>query len=170
MAQHRTLRMRALFTGTLAAMLASAVLAGFAPARAATPVQSRARVRHHVAAVKSPAPAVRPAAAAAGGMGMVVAVDPETGLLGLPSQDDMLQLSVAEKTGLSRSAAGLAAVRMPGGAVMVNLQGRFMDYSVVRLDAGGRPRLGCLDDASALSRWLGECESAPRTAPALEVK
>jgi hypothetical protein len=99
---------------------------------------------------------------------MVVGIDPETGRLGMPSPEDMLQLSAPERIGLMRSAAGLEAVRLPDGTVMINLQGRFMDYSVVRLDAAGRPRIGCVDDPRSLSRFLGTGEAAPE--PVLEVK
>ncbi len=109
---------------------------------------------------------------------MVVGVDPETGRLGMPSPGQMgqllpsesLLLSPAERTGLLRTATGLEAVRLPDGSMKIDLQGRFMDYSVMRLDAGGRPRHGCVDDAAALSRWLGGCDDGPAPAPVLEVK
>ena len=101
---------------------------------------------------------------------MVVAIDPETGRLGVPSVEQIGQLSAAEKTGLLRTPAGLTSVRRADGSVMVNLQGRFMEYSVVRLDASGRPRLGCVDEAAALSHWLVGCEDVPAPTPVPEVK
>jgi hypothetical protein len=158
------------------AALAVAMLATCASAGAATSRRAHSTPRHHAPA-KTAAAALAPATVTAS-QGMVVAIDPETGRLGMPTAEQLgallpagsLQLSPSERTGLLRTSAGLAAVRRADGSVMIDLQGRFMDYSVVRLDANGRPRLGCVDDAAALSRWLGECESAPRSAPALEVK
>jgi hypothetical protein len=139
-------------------------LVACAPAHAATPRRAHARARHHAAAPAAVRPAAQPAASA----GMVVGIDPETGRLGLPSSDQMLQLSPAEKTGLLRTSAGLTPVRLPDGTVKVDLQGRFLDFSVVRLDANGRLQVGCVEDASGLARWMGTSPSAP--APALEVK
>jgi hypothetical protein len=156
----RTLLPRTPLPGALAALLVVAAL--LAPdADASTVRHARAHARRH--AVVRPV-AARPAAVAVSGM--VVGLDPETGRLGMPSADQMLQLSAVERTGMLRSTAGLTSVRRADGSTMVNLQGRFMDYSVARLDAAGRPRLGCVEDSLDLARFLG----AGPSAPALEVK
>lgn len=95
------------------------------------------------APVQAPAPA-----------GAVIAVDPETGRLGMPSAAQMLELSAAERTGLLRSSAGLESVRLPDGSWMVDLQGRFQSFTVVRLDALGGRRFVHADEPSALWRAL----------------
>jgi hypothetical protein len=158
----RTLLPRTPLLGALAVLLAGAAFLVPADAGATTVRHTRAHARRHAVAAR-PA-AARPAAMAS--PGMVVGIDPETGLLGMPSQDQMLQLSAVERTGMLRSTAGLTSVRRADGSTMVNLQGRFMDYSVARLDAAGRPRLGCVEDSLDLARFLG----AGPSAPALEVK
>jgi hypothetical protein len=156
---------QALVTVAATAIIGGAMLAPCTPA-GATPVhRAHAHARRHAAAPVTPA-AAPVAAAPAAAHGMVVGIDPETGRLGMPTQDQMLQLSPIEKTGLLRTTAGLQTVRLADGTVMLNLQGRFMDYSVVRLDANGRPRVGCVDDVRALGRWLGAGE--PVSAPVLE--
>ena len=160
MDQPRTLLVRALITSVTVAVAAAVTLVACTPAHAAKARRTHARARHHAAAPV----AVQPAASA----GMVVGIDPETGRLGLPSSDQMLQLSPAEKTGLLRTSEGLTPVRLPDGTVKVDLQGRFLDFSVVRLDANGRLQIGCVEDAPGLARWMDTTPSAP--APALEVK
>jgi hypothetical protein len=130
------------------------------PATAAPRTSRRAPERHRATAPAAPA-----LTAAAG---MVVAIDPETGALTLPTPEQMLALTPQERTGLLRTTAGLQAVRLPDGTVMLDLQGRFMEFAVVQLDAQGRPYFRCLDDPAALRRALLECAPAP--APAAEEK
>jgi hypothetical protein len=65
---------------------------------------------------------------------------------------------------LLRTSAGLFEVRLPDGTVMVDLQGRFLEYSVARLDPAGLPRLACVNDRLALLLWLARGEPAPAAA------
>lgn len=109
-----------------------------------------------------------PSATPVGAAGMIIAIDPETGAIVPPSAAQVLRLTSAERTGLQRSSAGLTQVRLPNGTVMVDLQGRFMEYSVLRLDLQGRPRAACMDDERALLQWLTSSEPAPT--PVLEEK
>jgi hypothetical protein len=37
---------------------------------------------------------------------------------------------------------------------MIDLQGRFMDYVVARVDSAGRLRVGCANDIGGFWRWL----------------
>ena len=150
-----------------AATLAVACLALLlcVPAHAA---RSARRTVKHRPATATPAkpvtsPAVAPPTTTAGAAGMMIAIDPETGALVPPSAAQMLRLTSAERTGLLRSSEGLTEVRLPNGTVMVDLQGRFMEYSVLRLNLQGRPRLGCVDDERALLHWLTSREPAPTT-------
>ena len=98
--------------------------------------------------------------------GMVVGIDPETGALGMPSPEQLLELTQTERTGLLRTGAGLSEKVLPNGAVMLDLQGQFVEYSIVQFDATGRPTFSCVSDANLLRRLLAS--PAPAPAPALE--
>lgn len=151
----RPLSLRALVSG--AAVLALTLL--LCQAASAGPVKRKpARAKPAAAALQQPIAAP----------GMVVAIDPETGRLVLPTAEQMLQLTPSEQTGLLRTSAGLSEVVLPNGAVMMDLQGRFMEYSVARLDPSGRLRLGCVNDPLPLRFWLSP--GAPAPTPVLEEK
>jgi hypothetical protein len=111
------------------------------------------------ATAAAPAVATTPAAA-----GIVVGIDPETGRLGMPTAAQMLELSAAERTGLLRTSEGLTEVQLPDGSWMVDLQGRFQVFSVVRLDPRSGRVFTCVDEEKALARAL----VAPVPSPALE--
>jgi hypothetical protein len=113
--------------------------------------------------------------------GMVVSIEPESGRLVMPSADEMARLSAAERTGplpadplarlsaaertgLLRTSAGLSQISGPGGAIGVDLQGRFMEFTVVRLDLDGRLHFLGINDAPALMRLLDPRTPAPTPA------
>jgi len=95
---------------------------------------------------------------------MVVSIEPGTGRLVMPSPEDMLLLSAAERTGLLRTSAGLTEVRLPNGAVMVDLQGRFMEFTVVRRDLQGRLHFLGVNEAPAVLHLLDPHTPAPTPA------
>lgn len=95
---------------------------------------------------------------------MVVSIEPESGRLVPPSADEMAILSAAERTGLLRTSAGLPEIRGPGGAIGVDLQGRFMEFTVVRLGRDGRLHFQGVNEASALLRLLDQRTPAPTPA------
>lgn len=105
-----------------------------------------------------------PAFALPGWFGMVVAIEPETGRLVLPDAEAMLALTQQERTGLLWTSVGLTEVRFPDGTVMIDLQGRFMEFAVAQIGPDGHLQFRCLDGSTALP--------APPTplapAPALE--
>jgi hypothetical protein len=100
--------------------------------------------------------------------GMVVSIEPGTGRLVMPSPEEMLLLSAAERTGLLRTSAGLTEIHGPDGAIGVDLQGRFMEYSLVRLDPTGGPHFFCVNDGIMLRALLARC--APASIPVYEEK
>lgn len=109
-----------------------------APVRPA-PVVARATV--------APAPAPAPAKAqapSAGMAGMVVAIDPESGELGMPSAEQLAELHLSEADIVSRDQAGVV-VRNADGSLTLDLQGRGQDYAVVRKTADGKLIVGCTD-------------------------
>jgi hypothetical protein len=79
----------------------------------------------------------------------------------MPSAEELLLLSAAERTGLLRTSAGLTEVRGPDGAIGLDLQGRFMEFTVVRLDPGGRLRFMGVNEAPALLRLLDPRTPSP---------
>lgn len=105
-----------------------------------------------------------------GMMGMIVAIDPETGMLGLPTAEQSAALSRAatlsraEEEMLSRSFVGLREFRLADGTVGLDLGGRFQEFSVARIGADGRVTFDCLSDPTAVRRAL--VAPVPLVAPA----
>lgn len=102
---------------------------------------------------------------APGTAGMRVAIDPETGELGLP---DAAALEADLAGMLSRSDAGLEVVVHPDGRKSVDLQGRFMDMTVVHRDAGGNLHATCTHDLATAKDVLAGCTSHAPTGPEVQ--
>ncbi len=98
-----------------------------------------------------------------GTAGMIVALDPESGAFGLPAARQADVLLRAEENMLSRSTEGLQAQYLPDGTVMLDLQGRFQEFSMARLGADGRIVFDCLSDVNAVRTTL----RAPLPRPAV---
>lgn len=146
------------------ALLAIAV-AGHATAATAKRAASTARPTSKPAAkAAKPAPApVAPAPPAAaplapGAAGMMIGIDPETGILGPPTAEQRLQLMASEEQMLSRSSLGLVERPIPGGGVILDLDGRFQEFSFIRLGLTGRHVFGCANDAVTLRRGLSTAQ------------
>lgn len=58
------------------------------------------------------------------------------------------------RNALSRSSEGLVFQRAPAGVVGVDLQGRFQNVSVARIDVDGEIRVGCADSHDSLAEFL----------------
>lgn len=83
------------------------------------------------------------AAPGAAQAGMVVVVDPETKELRAPVGNEAAEL-LKDLPALNQSSEGLRQVRLPDGSYMMNLEGRFQEYSLVRRDADGRLAPACV--------------------------
>jgi hypothetical protein len=142
--------------------VASLALLLCVPAQAARSAHRTGTHRPAVARLARPAapPATPAPAAPAGAAGMIVAVDPESGALVPPTAEQVQNLTAAERTGLLRTSEGLAEVSLASGAVMVDLQGRFMEYSVVQLDREGCPHFLCVNDETVLRALLARYATA----------
>jgi len=80
--------------------------------------------------------------------------DPETGGWGLASLHRADLPSFAEAAAVSRAADDLVAEVLPGGAVLLNLRGRFQTLSLASRTARGDVHFGCAEDALSLFEWL----------------
>ena len=123
--------------------------------RAAAPALSRAPGRASIAtprpaAVPAAKPAVRrnaPAGPPPVAAGRIIALDPETGELGAPSPEQVRSLRAAPGiAAVSRSAEGLTETRLTNGTVILDLDGRYQDQVLARLDRNGRLVYGCVHD------------------------
>ena len=102
-----------------------------------------------------------------GSAGMVVGIDPETGTIGMPSREfrDAMQ-NDPRGPAMSRSMEGLRVIHKPDGSKMVDLQGRFQEYSVVRITSDGRKEQSCVQGsgvAAALAETANEEPDADST-------
>ncbi len=84
-----------------------------------------------------------------------VYINPRTGKLGGPPQGmEPPGLSIALHNKLSRSAAGLKKRRLSNGTLLVNLQGRFQNMSVVTLTPDQEKHINCHHSADAVEHAL----------------
>jgi hypothetical protein len=104
---------------------------------------------------------------APGSAGMVVAVDPETGGLRMPSSEELQALYSTPADQMNFSSDGLVKVANPRGGFTVDLQGRFQEYSVARIGPDGKPIFGCGQSQAAA---MAETFAPHRPTGALEVK
>jgi len=79
--------------------------------------------------------------------GRIIALDPETGELGAPSPDQLRSLRAAPGVAaVSRTAEGLTETRLTDGTVILDLDGRYQDQVIARLDRNGRLVYGCVHE------------------------
>jgi len=92
---------------------------------------------------------------------MVVAIDPETGALGMPSPEQSRALVSPGSATLSRLPEGVVEIRGAAGAAGLDLQGRFQDYAVVRMGPDGKCSYGCIHADGCLEPTLRDTLPAP---------
>jgi hypothetical protein len=78
-----------------------------------------------------------------GSAGMVIAIDPETGEVGMPNAEQLAELKVNDDLSVSRDAGGIQTTLL-NGTVIMDLQGTNMDYAVVRKAKDGSNVVGCV--------------------------
>jgi hypothetical protein len=134
-------------TNVVHAVSAKAAPAVNAPAAAARAPAASATIAS--APTAAPAAAQRhspngtlPARAA----GMVVGIDPVTGRPGplSPADRAALQRQALTSPSLDRSDIGLMVVHKADGSKMIDLQGRFQEYAIVKIAADGRKIESCV--------------------------
>jgi len=101
--------------------------------------------------------------APAGAGGMLAAIDPETGRLTRPTPEQVQRLSREAAPSLSQRFDDLPVFRLPDGALMVHLEGRFQQYVVARVDRAGKVHLDCVESPD-----LERATAAPAAKPVEE--
>jgi len=143
------------------------------PAHVSSPSAAVARVakRNAGASRKAGAPSTGAAAKTSTAMtappatsGMIVAIDPETGLPGMPTPEQVRAL-LGDRSQAFRTEDGLVQFQTASGATGILLDSRFMDFAVVGIGPDGRKSFGCVHS----SENLRDLPSGPPP-PALEEK
>jgi hypothetical protein len=135
-----SIHLRLLFLGAVVALTALAV--GVVTAGAETPAATQpaapAATTQPVApatAAKAPAPALE--------AGMRAFIEPETGQLGTPAE---MPVVTEDATKVAQEPV---LVHMPDGSDMLELNGAFADYAIIKLDANGKKVVSCVEDPKA---------------------
>src|SRR5262245_1823964 len=92
--------------------------------------------------------------AASPAAGMVVARDPETGELGMPSPEQMRAIGRHQAMIVRNTPEGFTEIRKADGSVGLVLNGKLQSYSVARIGADGKPTTQCItagSDSAALA-------------------
>jgi hypothetical protein len=132
------------------------------PKPAAAPTQAIAKATPAKPATPSATDPSLPARSA----GMVVGIDPETKTLVFPSAADRaaLQRQPLSSPALDRSDAGLTVIHRPDGSKMVDLQGRFQEYAVVRITPDGKKVESCVQGPQVEAALQPPAASTPASA------
>ena len=134
------MRHRASITRLAGIAAASLLLTHASPAAAASP---------------ETAPGATSVAMATSRPGLNFILELESDLFDAPgSARPMDRLSALEQAMISRSADGLFEVFHRDGSVTLDLQGRFQEFSFVRMSADGRPVFSCMDEYTAVREAL----------------
>jgi len=94
---------------------------------------------------------------AASAAGMVVARDPETGELGMPSPEQMRVIQEHERLAesLRSTPDGFIEIHRADGAVGIEMKGRLQSYSVVQVGPDGKPAFRCVSSRSDTAAVAG---------------
>jgi hypothetical protein len=95
---------------------------------------------------------------------MRIGRDPETGALGAPRPDRALTIEQMQELA-RQEAAGLVTIRNADGSETLNHEGRFIDFSIVRLGQDGKPVHDCIQGEAVVRRVLRTQPSRPLSAP-----
>ncbi|MFT3913766.1 MAG: hypothetical protein QM704_06560 [Anaeromyxobacteraceae bacterium] len=113
--------------------------------------------------------------AADGPAAQAAAVDPSTGKLRALTPEEARALVEAMAPNLSQTTEGLREVQHTGGAVSVDLEGRFESATVAKLATGGNVETRCVTTKAEAEQFLAPPKPAAKarkaaSTPALEVK
>jgi len=104
---------------------------------------------------KAVAEAVRPKYRTVRVAGQDIQVDAQTGQLRPLSPQDAQRLAEGLKRLVNRSTEGLVEVHHPDGSVSVDLDGRFQNVTVARVNEDGTLTQSCIDSPEAAASFFG---------------
>ena len=87
--------------------------------------------------------------------GQDVHVDTQTGEIQPLTPEEAAKLAEGLKPMLNQSTDGLVQVQHPDGSVSVDLQGRFQDVTVARVNKDGTVSQSCVDNPKAAGAFFG---------------
>jgi hypothetical protein len=87
--------------------------------------------------------------------GRDVQVDPQTGQIRPLTPEEARHLAEGLKTMLNKSTEGLAQEQHPDGTVSMNLQDRFQNVTVARINTDGSVEHSCVDNPEAAASFFG---------------
>ena len=103
---------------------------------------------------------------APGTNGMRVYMDPETGeVTSTPPADAVLELDAALENTLRHDDEGLVTEKHPNGSSSLNLQGRYGDVVMIRVDENGKAMM-CSGDETTVAKTLND--NTTPTGPAVK--
>jgi len=123
-------------------------------------------VKGQVAAIQSPAKATRTRTYVTRRVaGQDIQVDTQTGDIKPLTPQEAQQLANGLAPMLDNSTDGLVQVQHADGSVSMDLQGRFQNVTVVKVNTDGTIEQGCVDNPRAAAKFFGMdpklIESAP---------
>ena len=87
--------------------------------------------------------------------GRDVQVDPQTGQIKPLTPAEAQQLADGLKTMLNKSTEGLVPEKHPDGSASIDLQGRFQNVAMARVNADGTLEQSCVDEPLAAAQFFG---------------
>lgn len=97
--------------------------------------------------------------------GQDVSVDSQTGQIQELTPEEARKLAAGLKPMLNKSSEGLVEVQHPDGSVSMDLEGRFQNVTVARINKDGSVSQSCVDNPRAAGAFFGidpkQIENAP---------
>jgi len=87
--------------------------------------------------------------------GQDVQVDPQTGQMKSLTPEEARRLADGMKRMLNKSSDGLVPVQNPDGSVSMDLQGRFQNVTVARVEGDGTLTQSCIDQPQQAASFFG---------------
>lgn len=87
--------------------------------------------------------------------GQNVQVDSQTGQIKELTPEEAQRMAAGLKQELNRSTEGLVQVQQPDGSVEMDLQGRFQNVVVAKVNEDGTVTESCVDNAQAAGQFFG---------------
>lgn len=87
--------------------------------------------------------------------GTPIPIDPQTGQVRPLTQEEAQRLAAGIKELVNQSTDGLQSVRHADGSVSMDLQGRFQNLAVAKLDEDGKLTQSCIDNPESAAEFFG---------------